>query len=358
MMRRILAFALMPLLCITPALAQTADAPVMGSAAIEEEAAVDEASQVTDILVLGDAVGGGLGAGLTRMADIDGRYEVALRFNEESGLARPEVYDWKATLPKILESNSYDVIVVMLGSNDRQMIRSGNERHAFNSPGWIEAYKTQIDMVLDELAESGADVYWVSLPPMANSEYDAAMKAITDLQRERVEARGMNFLDIRPEFSNPDGSYTDMGKDDTGEVRKLRGKDGISFFKQGNNRLGQLVLEAIARGKTAAPKTAKVSLPETTSVQRPEISAAREVPLFGQIGIMGDIVTLRPKDVVMNASLVVGGAETLPPAAALEAIRAMAPQGSSAEKLFRLGQAPDAPKGRADDFSVPPAQAN
>jgi hypothetical protein len=36
----------------------------------------------------------------------------------------------------------------------------------------------------------------------------------------------------------------------------------------------------------------------------------------------------------------------------------MAPQGSSAEKLFRLGQAPDAPKGRADDFSVPPAQAN
>jgi hypothetical protein len=60
----------------------------------------------------------------------------------------------------------------------------------------------------------------------------------------------------------------------------------------------------------------------------------------------------------MNATLVVGSGSDLAPSAALEAIRAMAPQGSSAEKLFRLGQAPSAPKGRADDFSVPPQQAN
>ncbi len=355
-MTRFLAHILAPLLLATPAFAQTAEAPVMGSSAIEEEAVLEEASQITDILVLGDAVGGGLGAGLTRMANIDGRYEVASRFNEESGLARPEVYDWTATLPKILESNSYDAIVVMLGANDRQMIRAGNERHAFNSPGWIAAYRAQVDMMLDELAESGAKVFWVSVPPMADPEYDAAMKIITALQRERVEARGMSFIDIRPQFSKPDGSYTDMGTDDTGEFRKLRGRDGISFFKQGNNRLGQLVLEAIARAKTATPKPAKVSLPDTVSIQQSPAVPPREVPLFGQTAMLGDVITLRPKDVVMSAALVVGGADALAPAAALEAVRALAPRGSSAEKLFRLGQASTAPRGRADDFSVPPPQ--
>ena len=72
------------------------------------------------MLVLGDAIGGGLGAGLTRVAEASGDYEVSIRFNEESGLARPEVYDWPATVPKILGSNAYDVIVVMLGANDTQ----------------------------------------------------------------------------------------------------------------------------------------------------------------------------------------------------------------------------------------------
>ena len=32
---------------------------------------------------------------------------------------------------------------------------------------------------------------------------------IAALQKGLVEARGMTFLDIRPEFTNPDGSYTD-----------------------------------------------------------------------------------------------------------------------------------------------------
>lgn len=355
-MDRLTVLALAALLAVPPAMAQTADTPVMGSSAIEEAAAQEEAQQVTDILVLGDAVGGGLGAGLIRMAEPDGRYQVALRLNEESGLARPEVYDWVATLPKIIESNSYDAIVVLLGTNDRQMIRSGNERYAFNTPGWVAAYKTQVDMLLDELADSGAKVYWVSIPPMANPEYDAAMQVITALQRERVEARGMNFVDIRREFSNPGGSYTDMGKDDTGKVRKLRGKDGISFFKQGNNRLAQLVLQAITSGKVALPKIAKVSLPENTSVQQPA-APPREVPLFGQTAMLGEALTLRPKDVVVSAMLVVGSGGDLSASAALEAIRALAPQGSSAEKLFRLGQASPAPKGRADDFAVPPPQA-
>ena len=85
--------------------------------------AQEQEKPVTRILVLGDAIGGGLGAGLTRVAEASGEYEVSNRFNEESGLARPEVYDWTATVPKILGSNAYDVIVVMLGANDTQPIR-------------------------------------------------------------------------------------------------------------------------------------------------------------------------------------------------------------------------------------------
>ncbi len=196
----------------TAVLAQEGQGPVMGSSAEQGAPVADAERQVTQILVLGDAIGGGLGAALTRLAEQDGSYEVSIRFNEESGLARPEVYDWAGTVPKIVEDSSYDVIVVMLGINDRQMIRDGNLRYVFNTPEWIEAYRTQIDMLLDELVDSRAKIIWVGMPPVADPDYDTALRVITDLQRERVERRKMSFLDIRPAFSSPDGRFTEEGR--------------------------------------------------------------------------------------------------------------------------------------------------
>jgi hypothetical protein len=333
------------------ALAQNAVAPVMGSSGDAEMPLAEDPDQQTQILVLGDAVGGGLGAGLMRMAEIDGRYDVSIRFNEESGLARPDVYDWVETLPKILEANSFDVIVVLLGTNDRQMIRSGNERYAFNTPNWLSLYEKRLDALLEELAASKAKIYWVGLPPMAEAGYDADLRAISDLQRKHVEARGYSYLDIRSAFLTAEGQYTDTGPDDTGEVRRLRGRDGISFFKAGNNRMGQLVLAAVQSGDL--PEAAQ---PKGDKFQKAAIDTQREplpprLPVFGQT-LMGEPVTLDAQDVVVNATVVAGS--TVNPKAALEALKAMSPPGSGAEKLFRLGQAAAAPAGRADDFTAPP----
>lgn len=333
------------------ALAQTADSPDMGPSAGQDQPAADDADVQTQILVLGDAIGGGLGAGLSRMAEIDGRFDVSIRFNEESGLARPDVYNWAETLPKILETNSFDVIVVQIGANDRQVIRSGNERFAFNSPAWIAAYNRQADALLDQLADSQARVYWVGLPPMADADYDKDMQAVSELQRQRAEARGFTHIDIRKAFTTPDGQYTDVGPDDSGEVRKLRGRDGISFFKAGNNRMGQLVLAAIESGKQPEPEVPVKTSREAVAEPPPKTRAA-SVPLFGQVSLLGETVTLVPEDVVMNASAVAGVG--VQPSAAFESLKAMLPPGSGAERLFRLGDAGNAPRGRVDDFLAPP----
>lgn len=338
----------MLLLCLTgaSAVAQTADTPVMGSSGTVE----DGQNQVTSILVLGDKLGGGLGAGLTRVGEADGRYEVVNRFNEEAGLARPEVYDWAETIPKILESDSYDVIVFLAGTNDRQTIRSGNLRFAFSSPEWVAAYRQQVARVADVLTASEARIFWVSIPPMADEDYDAAMRVIAGLQQETVEAKGISFVDIRKSFLSADGEYTDIGPDDTGDVRKLRGSDGVSFYKQGNNLLGKLVLEAIESKEVPVIAAAKPVVPSQIAPARDE----RVIPLFGQTAFMGEMREVSPKDVRIRAALVVGrGANPLPASKALAAIRALAAPGSAAERLFVDGQPSPAPRGRADDFSLP-----
>lgn len=347
-MRPIAASACLLLSLAAAALAQEGTGPVMGSSAEQGAPAADAEREVTEVLVLGDAIGGGLGAGLMRLAEQEGAYEITIRFNEESGLARPEVYDWAGTVSKIIRSNSYDVIVVMLGINDRQMIRDGNFRYVFNTPEWIDTYRTQVDMLLDELADSRAEIIWVGMPPVADPEYDSALRVITDLQKERVERRKMNFLDIRPAFSGPDGRFTDEGPDETGEVTRLRGRDGVSFYKAGNNRLAQLVLAAIT-GASGAP-----AVTENPAVSQRPAPKMRDVPVFGQ-ALGGESLTIRPEDVTANAILI--AQEGVDPASFRARIKTIAAQGSAAEMLFTKGLPQSAPKGRADDFSAPtPAQ--
>jgi hypothetical protein len=338
--------ALVLLLGAIPLMAQTGDTPLMGSSGMNGDwpAPTAPRDEPQRLLVLGDAIGGGLGAGLLRAAETDSGLEVVLRFNEESGLARPEVYDWIATVPKILENASYDVIVVMLGANDRQFIREGELRHAFGSEAWTAAYRKRIDSLLDRLQASGARIVWVPPPPMLEPDYDNAVRAIAALQRERVEARGMTFLDIRPQLSGSDGGFTETVLDADGNELRLRGRDGISFFKAGNNFMARLVQAAIARAAPLAPE----SPPEAPAAD----AALPSVPVFGQELADGGFYTVQPEGVTANAMLVATAG--LGPGTALQTLRDVSPSGSAAERLFRFGAMGPAPSGRADDFSAPP----
>jgi uncharacterized protein len=348
-MRRLSAMALALLLASTASAAQSPGVPVMGSSA-EEPMIAESEKQLTQILVLGDAIGGGMGAGLQRVADAGVDYQVSMRFNEESGLARPEVYDWAATLPKILASNPYDVIVVMIGANDRQPIRAGDTRHAFGSEGWVEAYEANVDALLDVLAASGAKVIWVSQPPMKDADYDDALKAVSALQRNRVEAHGMTFLDIRGDLLNPDGSFAETGLDEAGNTVRLRSRDGITFFKAGNNLVGRTILAAIEGDQRTALELSPG--PGKSGKEQQAVQAGPQVPLFGQALADGGSYTVSPEGVTANAILLAAGG--LDPQSALKTLRNIAPQGSNAERLFKRGEVAQAPRGRTDDFSAPP----
>jgi uncharacterized protein len=307
------------------------------------------------ILAIGDALGGGLGAGLTRLAEPDGKYVVTNRFNESSGIARPEVYDWTEAVAKITEAKDYDAAVILLGSNDRQDIRLGQFRYAFNTPDWIAAYKLQTDTLVDALKAQDIQVYWVSAPPMADPSYNADMSKLNDVFRERVTAKGETFVDIRPAYLGADGSYADRGPDETGAVRKLRSSDGVSFFKAGNNKMAQLVFAAIEERRKLPAGGAK---PEASAPVA--ASALPDAPLLGQSLGAGESQTIDSKDVLLalaelakKQTKVDADKTATPKATAPKAniIDVIAAPGTAAERLLTSGVADPAPAGRFDDFS-------
>jgi uncharacterized protein len=289
---------------------------------------------VNRILVIGDSMAGGMAAGMTRVAPTDGSVEIVSRFNESSAITRPDIYNWAAAIPKIMEGKNFDAVVVLVGLNDRQDIRAAARRLTFNTPDWVQAYQTNTDALVDALKAQNVKIYWLGEPPMGDAAYDADMKIVADLQKNRVVPKGALFIDTRPGLSNPDGSYMDFGPDDTGEVKKLRQRDGVTFLKQGNNKFGQLVLNAINTGvMPEAPSVAETPTVENTG------------PVFGQTDGNGGSVLHNAGDVIASSETVAPVVVDQPPASAFEG------------KLFTTGEGDAAPLGRLDDFSyvAPPA---
>lgn len=341
-------------------------APLPSQAVAGSPSNLDGEDGVYRILVVGDGLAGGLGNGMARMAETDATIEVLNRFNESSSLARPEVYDWAAAIPKIVENAPIDAIVVLIGVNDRQGIRDGNVRHVFKAPGWEAAYIASVDRVLASAKQAGAKVFWISLPPMANAVFDADMRYLSDLHRGRVAATAGHFIDVRPFFVGPDGAFIDRGPDDTGNERKLRESDGIKFMKVGNNRFGQLVLGAVKTLETgAAPPPVAATAPAVIAAVAPQpvveegITVVAVPPSFGQTGLDGEDLTFRADVVLPIAKPPVSVA--LKTAAQSQSTdnqtrRVQALAGSTAQALFEKGVSAPAPAGRFDDFSVPAVQ--
>lgn len=333
-----------------------------GAAAIDQEGEGIGAGQNTppsqghSVFIIGDALAGGLWAGTARVGAEFPEFVVNGRFKEDSGLARPEIYDWGQAVPKILERHRIDIAVVLIGSNDGQNIRTSSGRVQFGSPEWVTAYEEAVDEVMQAFKEHDVKVYWVSLPPMRAEKHHEAVKSIAELQRRRAAANGVKYIDISSQFSNPDGSFAQSGFGIDGRFVRLRSLDGITFIKSGNDKLAKLVLEAIrADLGLAPPGTAPAVVAES-----PTAEETSNMPLFGQSLADGGERSLKaaelpPPQPSLEAGQVAEFGASSGSDAAGQQKNAPSP-GSAAAALFTTGKWPAPKPGRIDDFRWPPAQ--
>ena len=324
-------------------------AAICGTAQAQDQAVpAAPLDSVRQILIIGDQLAGGMGAGLARMAENDVPLQVINRFNESSGLARPEIYDWASAIPKMAEGKSFSAAFVLIGFNDRREMRDGDKVLKFGTPEWDALYEQRVDGVIDALNAQHIQVFWMGEPPMGDPAMDADLQNITGLQQERVTAKGARFIELRTPFANAQGGYTDRGPDETGTDRRLRENDGVTFFKLGNNRLGQIALAALKAGASTAP-VAAVAAPVIAPPLAPTIDD--QGPLFGQEGVEIANAAQGSKDI----SAGVEQDKVVKQAAAESSIGIGAAKGTAADALFTTGTSAPAPAGRFDDFTAPAA---
>jgi hypothetical protein len=322
------------------------------------------------VFVFGDSLAAGMFAGMARMAEGDLRLSIDGRFKDDSGLTRPEFYDWASALPKVLERREIDIAVIFLGANDGQDIRTSAGSIVFRTPDWATTYADRIDRIIDVLRQRGTAIYWTELPPMGPEPLEEEARYIATIHRDRAQKAKIRFVETRPVFADADDRYTDQGIDSEGRQTRLRTKDGIHFLKAGNNRLGEIILAAIRKDIDIAdgkPRYVFVSPhdddPLPAASNREVEKEKPRLPLFGQAAGSKEeadktVFTADPLwaaavlAITSGVDLGVGKSDSLEtPFTALIGLRQRVAPESSAGQLLIKGQWPKVEPGRFDDFS-------
>lgn len=199
-----------------------------------------------NVVVLGDSLGDGLWAGLYRVLKGDKRFEVIKRSKVASGFVRSEYYDWNANVERVLDEERVDIAVVMIGTNDRQVIVNGKgERYPLRAKGWEKEYRERIRRFTASLQARGAYIYWVGIPVMRSARFGGDMQYFNSIYREETARAGVPFVPTWKALAGADGAYTAYGPDLRGREKLLRADDGIHFTLAGYQVLASIVADAI-----------------------------------------------------------------------------------------------------------------
>ncbi|MHA1158139.1 MAG: DUF459 domain-containing protein [Alphaproteobacteria bacterium] len=237
------------------------------------------------ILVVGDFVASALARGLEQRFAEETRVSIVNKANGNSGLVRDDYYNWGAVLPGLLNDQQPDVVVVAIGSNDRQQIKQDGKRHAPLSSGWEAAYEGRIEGIADTLKVFGRPFFWVGAPPMRGRSASRDMAYFNGLYKPRIVETGGYFIDIWNGFTNEDGRFVSSGPDVEGNLRALRNKDGINFSRAGRLKLAFYVEREMKRqiGFTTGAKSVLLLSSPTSQI---------EIGPDGEKRLVGPVVSL------------------------------------------------------------------
>jgi lysophospholipase L1-like esterase len=163
----------------------------------------------------------------------------------DTGLTRPDYFNWPAELNIDLANQQPQLVVVMIGANDAQGLVTQNGSIRFGQPGWDQAYSARVAAFIDEANDAGAHVLWVGMPPMQNPQLNANLMHLNTLVQVQVaETRdhGATYLSSIPALGDQNHNYAAYITDASGTVINIRTPDGIHLSPDGGARLATAVV--------------------------------------------------------------------------------------------------------------------
>ena len=195
------------------------------------------------ILEIGDSLGEDLGFGLGDIFASDPWVHVIQGARGDTGLARPDYYNWPAHIETLLQQDHPALLVVFLGANDGQNFVQGSQYASFGGPTWHRLYTARVASVMSEAVAAGTRVLWVGMPIMQDPGFWHEMQQMNTIYQAQAAVHpGAVYVASTPFFVDAHGRYTESLN---GVV--LRAPDGIHIANGGDDRLAHGLVAPIER---------------------------------------------------------------------------------------------------------------
>lgn len=334
--------------------------------------AIAKTAPNVQIAVFGDSLADHLAHGLDDVFEDNADVAVIDRAKGDSGLVRKDVVDWPKSAEDYLRTNpKVRYGLVMLGANDRQPIREGDETADPLTDRWKALYRARVDAFVKVFTDHKVPLVWVGLPPMQSEPLSRDLAAINDIVRDSVTKAGATYVDIWPGFVDDRDRYTASGPDPEGQIAKLRTADGVHFTKAGDRKLAHFADVELKRlmgtatpALTDQPPTASIAPAGTPSTSGPSLDGAGQptdtATIDRQITAMLPSlpeppgVPALPVKPAAGPVVPLGRTEVSPGGALLTGRPRDGDNLGTVERTLVRGAAPLPQPGRADDFRWPP----
>jgi len=229
---------------------------VPAAAAPVEEPVPEEVQQPTlpkppvapvEVWVVGDSLinmGGPRIASLLE-SELDARVWVDSRPN--TGLVRPDYYDWPAALRARLESEpTPHLVLVLMGANDGQHMRVDGTRTERWSAPWSAEYANRVGRVMDLLTDAGARVGWLGLPGMRRRAHQRTADTLNRILVGEAHLRpAVRLIPTEHRFAYAGRRFSTHLNRPDGQRFVARASDGVHFTWSGSRVLADHVVAEV-----------------------------------------------------------------------------------------------------------------
>ena len=189
------------------------------------------------ILVLGDFVGNAVADGLNQFYAENPKVVILASTNLSSGLVNESHYNWLDNIGKLVTKEKPDIIVMALGANDNQPIKTGEKTINVEDKEWSDNYRQRIVSLSGALKGTGKPFFWLGNPSFKDPQLSQTISSLNRLYKQQMEAAGGHFVDVWEGFIDEQGKFALSGYDVNGKTVRLRANDGINFTSAGKKKL-------------------------------------------------------------------------------------------------------------------------
>ena len=329
------------------------------------------------VLVMGDSMGQMLGQGLTEAFGESRNVVVLQRAKENTGLVRDDYYDWvKGARDLANGPDRIDFAVMMIGSNDNQVLRDGNVVAEPQSPRWKQIYTQRVEAIDQAFRDRKIPLVWLSAPIVKSDRLSATLLRANEIYREAANTNHATYVDIWEPFADDRGMFASYGPDLGGQITKLRSADGVHFTKAGARKLAHFAEIEIRRAldqarpvidptiANLAPQVSPADPSLSQPVNQPKIDVPSSQParapddlqalLPAPAAALQPVIPIKPAAgavLPLTTPVISPGGQLATPSRT--ALRRPAAPASLVEQVLVEGRPVEPRAGRADDFRWP-----